>query len=749
MSGACRVVGRDVVRTDAPAKVTGELKYAGDISFPGMLYAKALFSPYPHATVKRIDVERARRLEGVAYVATRSDVKGTNRLGPVKPNQPVLVGEGERVRFVGDAVALVAAVSEQIARKALKLIEVEYEELPGSFTIDESLKEGAPQIHEDSPGNICAKNEIIIGDVASGFERSDVIVEKEVFTSWQEHAYLEPEAAVATWDVDGRLVIYSCIQDPYYFAFDIGHALGFPVNRIHMVATPNGGAFGGKDDITLQAYVALLAIKTGRPVKMVYTREESIISHPKRHPFRMLVKLGATRDGKLQAMEVTSWGDAGAYAGRSPVVVSVNLNSMSGPYFIPNVKLTGFAVYTNNVVTGACRGYGQPQANVAREVTLDLLARRLSIDPVELRRLNSLKLGDSAGTRLVKIDSPVSLGQTIDVAMAQAGDKPGPSSADRRVGRGISCVMPLFDVAALPSAGLAGTGVSLELHADGSISVRSMAVELGQGVQTVLAQIAAEEFGVEVGVVRVTLGDTDLAPKSGPTVASRSTYTAGNALRVAAKSLKERLLEVASRSLDVPSEKLEFMDGKVCSTGDRGKALTLARLAELCYQSGISLKVESWFKADHALIGHTFMTTVCDVEVDTRTGDVRVLNLVTVHDTGKVVNPAGVRGQLNGGGIQAMGWALMEEFISERGLVSTPSLAEYLIPTSLDLPDSLVSVAIEEPYPTGPFGAKGIGEHATMSVAPAILNAINDATGLELSSIPVTSERLAAAMGLL
>lgn len=747
MNGACRVLGQNVVRTDAAVKATGELKYAGDISFPGMLYAKALFSPFPHAIVRKIDVEDARRLDGVVCVATREDVKGTNRVGPVKPNQPVLVGVGEKVRFVGDAVALVAATSEQVARKALQLIKVEYEELPGVFGIEDSLREDAPQIHEDSPGNICAKSEIVIGDVSSGFKKSDVVVEKVIWTSWQEHAYLEPEAAVATWDVDGRLVMYSCIQDPYYFTFDIGHALGFPVNRIRMVATPNGGAFGGKDDITLQAYVALLAIKTGKPVKMVYTREESIISHPKRHPFKMHVKLGATADGKLQAMEVTSWGDAGAYAGRSPVVVSVNLNSLSGPYYIPDVKLTGFAVYTNNVVTGACRGYGQPQACFAREVVMDILARHLSMDPVELRRRNALKPGDKAGTRLVNVDGPVSLGQTIDVALGEAGEVPRPSSRDKRVGRGISCVMPLFDISALPSAGLAGTGVSLELHTDGSVSVRSMAVELGQGVQTVLAQMAAEEFGVDVGVVRVTLGDTDLAPKSGPTVASRSTYTAGNALRVAARTLKERLLEVASRSLGVPEEKLVFVGGKISSLDDREKALTLSQVANLCYQAGVSLKVESWFKAEHALIGHTFMTTVCDVEVDVRTGDVEVLNLVTVHDTGKVINPAGVKGQLNGGAVQAMGWALMEEFMSERGSISTPSLAEYLIPTSLDIPRSMASIAIEEPYPTGPFGAKGIGEHAAMSVAPAVANAISQATGVELTAIPITAEKLARSLG--
>ncbi|MCL5943025.1 MAG: xanthine dehydrogenase family protein molybdopterin-binding subunit [Actinobacteria bacterium] len=727
-------------------KLRGEIKYAGDLSVPGMLHGVTLFNPAPRALIKAIDVSEARKLPGVVVV-TAADVAGSNRFGPVKRDQPVLVGPGEEARFVGDALALIAAESLALAREARKRIMVDYEELPAVGSIGEAMSAGAQAVHADVPDNVCARGELAMGDVEAGFAQAAVIVEETVVTPRQEHAYLEPEAALVTFDERGRVVLYSCVQDPYYFAYDVAQAVGLPANRVRVVATALGGGFGGKDDITLQAHAVLLALHSGRPVRMVYSREESIRTHPKRHPMEIRLKLGATAAGFLTAMEAQVYTDAGPYTGRSPVVLTVALHSLSGPYAIPNLKLRGTAFFTNNLVTGACRGYGQPQTTAAREIVLDLLATRLSIDPVRLRKANALSSGDRPGTPLAKLDSEPSVRQVIDAALTQAGPPPAPAPG-RRYGRGVACAMPLFDIGALPSLGLAGVSVGVEMMVDGSVIVTSSAVDMGQGIRSALAMMAAEEFGIEHERVTVLLGDTDTSPKSGPTTGSRQTYVSGNAMLAAARELKARMLAEAAEQLETAPDRLEFREGAVRVTDEPVRALPLGDLARHCYYRGINLREESWFKAGQATIGHTFVATVADVEIDTTTGDVQVRRLVTAHDIGKAINPTAVRGQLIGGSVQSLGWALMENLAQEAGRVLTPSLSEYLIPTAVDVPE-VEAVLVENPYPTGPFGAKGVGEHASVTTAPAILNAIHTATGVMIRHYPATPETLARALGVL
>jgi len=475
-------------------------------------------------------------------------------------------------------------------------------------------------------------------------------------------------------------------------------------------------------------------------VKMVYSREESFIASVKRHPMKIRVKLGATGDGKIKALEGEILADAGPYSGRSPVVITVATHSFSGPYCIPNLKIIAKAIYTNNPVGGACRGYGQPQSSFAREIMMDSLAKALRMDPIEFRRKNFLRKGDPVGTPLANLDSPVSMPNVLDQVLEAAGP-PKPSNDPGRIsGRGVSCVMPLFDIAALPSLGLMGAGVAVQLMSDGTLKVYSTAVEMGQGITTVLAQIAAHEFGLTGEEISVTLGDTDLAQKSGPTTASRQTYVSGNALLIALGRLKGRLAEKAGQLLGGPPEKILFQDGEVVSP-EAGKAISLRELAKGCYYEGVNLREESWFSASHAMIGHTFMATVADVEIDLKTGQVSVSQLVNGHDTGQAIYPQGALGQLIGGSVMSLGWALNEDLVTEKGHPVTGSFSEYLVPTAMDVLNVRGTI-LEDPYPTGPYGAKGVGEHATVSTTPAIVNAINQATGCFFQELPVTSEKI-------
>ena len=733
-------IGKNIKRIDGWDKVTGKTLYAGDLSFPRMAHAKAFLSQKPYARIPSMDLAEAERLEGVIRIFTARDIGGSNGFGATKPHQPILVPMGGTARFLGDALALIVAEDERIAQEAVERIRVEYEDLPGVFSIDEALSPEASQIHPDSPGNICAIQEIAIGKVNEGFSHSDVIVDEWVLTSRQEHAYLEPEAAVGIIDNQGQIVLFSCIQDPHYFAADIAQAVGIPMSRLRIVGTSLGGGFGGKNDITLQAFVALAVQRLRRPVKMVYSREESFIASVKRHPMKIRVKLGAAGDGRIKALEGEILADAGPYSGRSPVVITVATHSFSGPYCIPNLKIVAKAIYTNNLVGGACRGYGQPQSSFAREVVMDRLAKTLEMDPVELRRKNFLKKGDTVGTPLANLDSPVSMPKVLDQVLEAAGP-PQPSRHPGRVtGRGIACVMPLFDIAALPSLGLMGAGVAVQLMSDGTLKVYSTAVEMGQGITTVLAQIAAHEFGLTGEEISVTLGDTDLAQKSGPTTASRQTYVSGNALLMALGKLKERLAEKAGQLLGEAPEKILFQDGEVVSP-EGGKGISLRELAKRCYYEGVNLREESWFSPSHAMIGHTFMATVADIEIDLKTGQGSVTQLVNAHDIGRAINPQGALGQLIGGSVMSLGWALNEDFVTEKGHRVTESLAEYLVPTAMDVPD-VKGTLLEDPYPTGPYGAKGVGEHATVSTTPAIVNAINQATGCFFQELPVTPEKI-------
>jgi CO/xanthine dehydrogenase Mo-binding subunit len=739
------IVGQPVRRIDGYEKVSGLIKYGVDMTSPGMLWAKTLRSPHPHARLLSIDISKAKALHGVEAIVTADDIRGTNRHGIERPDQPVLVPVGERVKMIGDPVAAVAAQSKEIAAEALALIEIEFEPLPGVFTVEEALAPNAPQLHGEAPGNLVSDYSDSRGDVEKAFAEADAIVEGEFILPRQEQAYLEVEGGLATIDSQGVITVYAGSQRPVFIRKSIHTAIDIPEHKIRSVSAATGGGFGGKADLSMHALAALLAHKTHKDVRLVWSREESFLMHPKRHPFWIKAKLGAKQDGTFTVLEAEMLSDAGAYASHSLIVMFAACSYLPGPYDIPHFKVHGQSVYTNNPISGACRGYGQPQAVTALECLIDWLARDLNMDPVEIRLKNALEMGDIPGSPRVVLDSPPTLPLTIREGLAAIGDLPSPSGPGKKVGRGVSCAMPIFDISTKDVEDMRGVGASVEVFPDGTALVRSGVCEIGAGLSTVLAQVAAEELGLQLDQVSVLCGNTESTPDAGPTVASRQAYCSGNAVRLAVADVRSRIFEVASDILHVKEDQLELANGMVRAQGDR-RAIPLREVTKICHRTGVNLLGNAWFNGDHAPAGHTFMTAVADVEVDEETGVVHVLKVVNAHDAGKALNPLNVKGQLIGAAAWGVGYALYEEMPTRDGKLLTPTLTEYLTPMSLDGAEEWRAVIVEDPYPTGPYGAKGVGEHGTNATPAAILNAIFQATGRRITEIPATPERVLSAL---
>jgi CO/xanthine dehydrogenase Mo-binding subunit len=740
-----KVVGHPIRRIDGREKVTGALKYCTDRTVEGMLWAGTLRSPYPHARLLRLNIESALSLPGVEAVVTAKDIAGPNRHGLVVNDQPVLVEVGERVKRIGDPVAAVAATTREIVEDAIGLIEVEYEELPGIFSPQESLKSDAPRLHESAPGNLVSEYSFDRGDVENAFSISDVVVEETLTLPRQEHAYLEVEGGLATIDASGVVTVHAASQRQAYVRKTISESLGVAEHKVRVVSDFTGGGFGGKADLTMHALLALLAIKTGKPVKLVWSRGESLFLHPKRHPFLVKGKLGAKHDGTFLALEMELLSDAGAYASHSLIVLFAACSYFPGPYDIPNLKIRGKTAYTNNPISGAFRGYGQPQGVTGLECLVDSLAHKLGMDPGELRLKNALELGDIPGCPRVELEEPPTLPVTIHEAVEAAGKLAAPSGPHKKTGRGYSSAMPIFDISTQDVADMRGVGASVELFLDGTALVRSGVCEIGSGITTVLAQVAAEGLGLNVDQVSVLNGHTESTPDAGPIVASRQTYCSGNAVRLATEDVRNRLLEVASDILNADESELILTQGMVgMKSGER--EVSLRKVAEVCHRTGVDLVGNGWFIGEQESDGFTFITTIADVEVDEETGQVRVLKVINAHDCGKALNPTNVKGQLIGGALMGIGYALYEDMPTPHGIPLTPTLAEYITPMSLDIAEESLPILIEEPHPTGPYGAKGVGEHTNNTTPAAILNAIYDAIGVRINEMPATPERIYRAL---
>ena len=745
-----KTVGRSHLRPEAVEKVTGEAMYTDDLVFDGMLYAKARRALIPHGFLTKLDVSKAKALPGVVSVLTAQDIPAERNHGLVIFDWPVLVGIGERVRYVGDALAIVAAESQEIAEQAATLIEAEFDLQPVITNPVQARQEGVPQLHEK--GNLLKHIKVRKGDLEQGFAESDVILEHTFHTAITDHAFLEPECSIAVPLPDGRMEIYVGSQIPYQDRTQVARVMGWPEERVRVVGQLMGGGFGGKEDVMGQIHSAMLANATQRPVKLLFDRHESLVVHPKRHATQIRLKLGAKKDGRLVAMETELYGDTGAYASLGEKVMTRATTHSAGPYDIPNVRADCYAMYTNNPPAGAFRGFGVTQSAFAVETMMDKLAETLKIDPVELRRMNSLHVGSITNTGQVLRES-VGLLECIDRVDAEMR-KQDPVPFDPRVDSGNPNLVRAWGfAAAYKNTGLGGgapdiSGADVELYADGTFQVRSSAAELGQGLVTVMRLVVSEEMSVPPEQVRVLVMDTDLTPNGGPTTASRQTFVTGNASRYAAKTLRDQIAAAMAEKFDVRPQQIRFENGIVHVNGH---SLTYAEVYKEMTEFGQQPRVRYTYEAPKTQplgtggdmhFAFSFGVQAAEVEVNRLTGEVRVLRVISANDVGMAVNPLGLQGQVEGGVMMGLGNCLTEEFIVENGYVVTDHLARYRIPGIMLTPE-ITSIIVEHPVEAGPYGAKGVGEISSIPTTPAITNAIYNAVGVRVDKLPVDQEVIA------
>ncbi len=749
-------VGSRLVRVDADAKVTGRALYVDDLTFPGMLEAALVLPGCAHARLLKVDASDALAMAGVHAVVTADDVPGENQVGVVDRDQPLL--PSERIRYSGDAVAVVVAETRAIAREAAAAVRAETEEIPAVFDAVRAMEPGAPKVHDD--GNVFLEYRVRKGNIDEGFEAADIIVERTFRTHHQEHSYLEPLGAIAVPEEHGGVTIYGTMQCPYYVQKAVATVLGLPLAHVRVIQTVTGGGFGGKEDSPSEicACAAVAAWKLRRPVKLIYTREDDFYRSSKRHPMTVTYKLGATRDGTFTAAQIRVVADAGAYSTLTPVVVFRAAAHATGPYEIPNVHTDAYGVYTNRQTTGAFRGFGQPQTIFANESIVDEVAEALGLDPIDVRLKNGLAVGKRTATNQLLTES-VGLPETLRQAREASGwdAKRAERGADSDpIKRGIG-VGSIYYGVSLGAKGLAldGSGAHMNVYRDGSVRIAIGGTEMGQGLLTVLTQIASDALGAPTESIHVDHVDTSVVPDSGPSVASRTTLMTGNAIIDAAEKLRATMGEVASELLGVPTGEITFRDGRV-GAGDR--SIAFAELAAECWARNVNTAADGWYAAPlstfdedgqgDAYAIYSYATHVAEVEVDTRTGHVRLVRVTAAHDVGKILNPTTLEGQVEGGVLQCAGMALYERMITDGGDILTPDFSTYILPTAMDVPE-IETLFIEEPYSRGPFGAKGIGETPAMPGAVAIANAIYHATGLRFLELPITAEavRLALADG--
>ena len=727
------VIGKNVRRIDALGKVTGETPYPADINMDGQLWMKIRYSDRPHARVRAIHTQPAVNLPGVVAVFTAADVPH-NEYGLVIKDQPVMCGPGssnpgaDRVRCYMDYVAVVVAETVEIAEQAVKLIDVDYEDLPPVFGPEAAMSDGAPQLHDDTPNNILCHYRIRLGDMQAGWEQADVVVEGEYDTGYQEHAYLQPEAGLGYIDDEGRVTVIVAGQWTHEDQEQIYHALGLPQEQVRVIYPAIGGAFGGREDMSVQIVLALAAHRLRRPVKIVWDREESILSHHKRHPIKVRARWGATHDGKLVAAQATVIGDAGAYNYTSNKVMG-NANLMAtGPYVIPNAHIDTYGVYTNNIPCGAFRGFGAPQGAFAAEGQMNKLAAALGIDPLELRVRNSIQEGS-----IISVGTPLPPGVSMPEVLHAAGEQSGywqPSDGGwQRVPPSTNGHAPHLRRGVGVAAGFKNVGYSfgfpehswagIELRGGSSIKevvLRVGGADVGQGAHTVMTQMAAEAVGVPFECVRLQASDTATSGSSGSASASRLTFMSGNAIRGAAEIA---LAKWANE--DRPA------------------------VGEFMYRPPKTTPYDPQTGRSEPNFAYGYVAQAVEVEVDIETGQIHVLRVVSVNDVGKAVNPQLVEGQVEGAVAQALGYAVMENLISKEGRILNPHLSTYLIPTVLDMPTEVKSVILEYADPIGPWGARGMAEMPMIPLAPAIAAAIHDATGVWLYQQPFTPDRVVKA----
>lgn len=746
-------VGTPLPKVDSIPKVTAQLRYGDDLTPSGVLYGKVLWSAHPHARVLSIGTSKAKTMPGVAAVLTAKDVPGQNRYGPMIRDAQVLA-EGI-VRYIGEPVAVVFAETEEQAAAARDAIRVEYQPLPGVFAPQEALNPEGPKIHPQ--GNILHQTGVHKGDLETGLAHAAVIVEDTYTTPFVEHAYLQPESGLAEPSPDGGVKVMMDTQYPFGDARQLADILGLPLEKVRVVQLPSGGAFGAKNDMTVQPLLALGALATGRPVKITLTRAESLRHHVKKHRFVMRYKVGATQEAALTALQAQILMDTGAYASWGIEVAEQSTVFATGPYQIPNIEIDHTTLYTNNPPCGAMRGFGINQVAFAMERSVDRIARKLGIDPFAIRRLNAMRPGSITSTGQV-LGRSVGYVETLDKVEAALKALPPREIDGRRVGVGVAGCFKNVGL------GLGADDVAestVELLPDGQVGLRVGASELGQGTVTAMAQIAAQTLGVPFSHIQVRHGDTGgEGPDSGPTCASRTTYLAGNATIAAALSLQAKVIALAAEVNSLPPERLELAEGGIRHRETQQEVLPLAELAELAADRGVEMIAKGRFQApttfpvegkpaqdqvykNYATFG--FGTQAAVVAVEPQTGTTKVLTIIACHDVGKAINPLNVHTQIEGSCLMGLGYALSEEFVMQEGWNLTDTLGKCRIPRVTEAPE-IVTMIVEVEEPEGPYGAKGVAEIASLPTAPAIINAICDAVGVRITDLPADKKRILQAL---
>jgi aldehyde oxidoreductase len=748
-------LGARLGRLEGLEKAVGATQYGIDLTKRGILSVKVLRSPHYHARIKRIDTAQAERLEGVVCVITAKDIPGQNRVGTVFKNRPILVRD--KVKCIGDPIAAVAAISDELAEEAIRRIHVDYEILEPVLDPFFGMEERSPKVHEDNvDSNLFLTRKILKGDAERALLESDVLSEGTFTTPFVEHACLELEAGIAYMDEQDRVVIHSCCQDTHFVQSELANVLALPADRIRVIQAPTGGGFGGKIDIHVQGVLAVLALKLRKEVKWVYSREESFSGSSKRHPFYIRCRAGATHGGKLTAVDHEVVGDKGAYGSFGSVAILRAGINCTGPYYFPHVRYVGKLVYTNNPYAGAMRGFGVPQIAIAVETQMDILAERLRIDPLLFRMQNALEPGKDLATGK-GLAASVGIKACFQAlkdfyamereSIRKVNEKRIREGSPKRQGIGVAGV-----IYGCGKAGISDPSEArVELEKKGKVIIYTGACDIGQGSTTTFAQLAASEFGLSMKWIEVVSADTDLTPNSGTTCASRQTYISGNAVRMAASRLKRAMIEAAAMKLGDKIENVRIGDGFIYSNKSLDNWVGLDEVYYLMGREGVPTTYNAFFdprviKLDENGQGfpmstYAFGAQVAVAEVDIETGGIRVLKVGAAHDVGRAINPSSIEGQIHGGILMGLGFALQEEFIP--GV--TKNFKSYAIPTVRDMPE-IITLIIEDPEPTGPFGAKGVGEPTLVPTAPAIINAVYHATGARIYDLPLTPARVVKAL---
>jgi 4-hydroxybenzoyl-CoA reductase alpha subunit len=748
------VVGKRKPMLDALEKATGRARFTDDLALPGMLFGKILRSPLSHAKILHVDLSEASRITGVKGAISGRDIP-KKKYGIVPKAKDEYALAIEKVRYIGDEVAAVVATSLDAAEEALSKIRVDYEELPAVFDPLEAMKPGAPIIHDEVPNNISASIRKEFGNVEKAFGESDYLFEDTFETQAVNHCPLEPQAALAEVDHSGKVTLWSSTQIPFFLKRNLATTLDIPESRVRIIKPKVGGGFGQKIDFYAKDFcAAFFAMKTKRPVKFVYEREEVFTSTRQRHPMHIQLKTGMRKDGTILGQQFNVVADGGAYNSTAPLMITLACYFIMLPYHLENLFFEGYHVYTNKPVGGPMRGHGIPQVRFAVETQLDIIADKIGIDPLDLRLKNAFVAGEPHPAKLLV--QTCGFSETLTKAAEEIGwkEKRGKLPFGRGVGlAGASYPSGVSNMSHISS------GAIVKIERDGSITLLTGAADIGQGAETVISQIVAEELGVTLQDIRITAADTEITPLDPGTFGSGVTLRAGNAARMAARAAKEKLFEAVAEKLESNTRDLEAKDRQIFIKGNPDIGMSFKEAIKFYQYSDRPMPIigrgsymppakepTTLLKEDGNFSpAYSFMTQAAEVEVDARTGKIKVLNMVAAHDCGRAINPMMVEGQLEGSVVGGMGQALYENVITDKGQILNPSFLDYGIPTSMEVP-TISPVEVETDEPEGPFGAKESGEGTQLAPAPAIINAIYDAIGIRFKSLPVTPEKVLEAL---